>query len=513
VRLRAGLWLLASSLGLALAACGGGGVDAPGVVAADTTAVAAGSAAVPDLLPAFHLAAVSPAEPADTDADGQGLSAYQAATTVDVPPRWAGVQTAGLTPEDIAGFGRLSNALAAVTVRPQAATAAVTVFTPAQIRAAYGMPPLPTSWVGLPAATAANFGAGQTVYVVDAYDHPNVLADLNAFSAKFGLPTCAVLTVASSSRLPLAAPGAASGCSFAKVTATLAGTLSPAAVAYNAGWATEIALDVQWVHATAPLARIVLVEAASASLDSLYGAIRLANAMGPGAVSMSFGAPEGSWTASYDAAFTAAGMSYFAATGDAGASVQWPAVSAGVTAVSGTSLSYGGSGNRSEVVWSGTGGGVSAYTPMPAYQASVAVPGQPLAKAGTAAMRRRGVADVAFNANPNTGQYIAFTAPGAKLPSWYVAGGTSLATPQWAGLAAVANAQRAGYGKAPLTLFNAVLYPKVAAVVAAYAQAFLDIRSGSDGSCGTCAAGPAYDLPTGLGTPTVAGLLPLLVAN
>ena len=137
---------------------------------------------------------------------------------------------------------------------------------------------------------------------------------------------------------------------------------------YNSGWATEIALDVQWSHATAPLARVILIEAPDASLSSLVGAIDLADSMGPGIVSMSFGSAEGSWTASADPAFGAASMTYLGAAGDSGAGVEWPAVSAHVVAVGGSTLTYTGSGARSEVVWSGTGGGISAYVPAPAYQ-------------------------------------------------------------------------------------------------------------------------------------------------
>jgi subtilase family serine protease len=92
-------------------------------------------------------------------------------------------------------------------------------------------------------------------------------------------------------------------------------------------WATEIALDVQWAHATAPLARIVLIEAPSASVNDLLGAINLANAMGPGVVSMSFGAPEGDWVVSIDSAFSAADMTYVAAAGDSGKGVSWPSSS------------------------------------------------------------------------------------------------------------------------------------------------------------------------------------------
>jgi subtilase family serine protease len=171
------------------------------------------------------------------------------------------------------------------------------------------------------------------------------------------------------------------------------------APAYDAGWATEITLDVQWAHATAPLARIVLIEAPDASLNSLLGAVKLANTMGPGIVSMSFGAPEGNWTSSVDSVFTGAGMTYLAATGDSGAAVSWPSVSSNVVAVGGTTLTYTGTGTRSEVGWTGTGGGISAYTATPSYQNNT-VP-------GLGSVPHRAVADVAFNADPASGQYVA----------------------------------------------------------------------------------------------------------
>ena len=95
----------------------------------------------------------------------------------------------------------------------------------------------------------------------------------------------------------------------------------------------------------------MLIEAANASISELGGAIALANAMGPGVVSMSFGAAEGSWTPGQDSLFGATGMSYLASTGDNGSQVNWPSVSAKVLAVGGTTLTWSGSGTRSETVW------------------------------------------------------------------------------------------------------------------------------------------------------------------
>ncbi|MEI8155990.1 MAG: S53 family peptidase [Burkholderiales bacterium] len=272
--------------------------------------------------------------------------------------------------------------------------------------------------------------------------------------------------------------------------------------AYNSGWATEAALDVQWAHATAPMARIVLIEAVDPTQNSLLGAIKLANSMGNGIVSMSFGASEGSWTTSVDSVFTGSNMTYLAATGDSGAAVNWPAVSPNVVAVGGTTLTYSGTGTRSEVSWSGTGGGTSTFTPTPSYQTS-AVPG--LAPSG-----RRSVADVAFNADPSTGQYVATIAPGSTSVSWLSAGGTSLSTPQWAGLIAVANATRVLSGKPSLGAPHSVLYGQIGAVAGNYVSAFADITRGTDGACSTCTAKAGYDTLSGLGTPNVSNLLAIL---
>lgn len=384
---------------------------------------------------------------------------------------------------------------------PMGATTVAATYTPAQIRAAYGFPALPASMAGLSPAQAAQLGAGQTIYIVDAMHNPNAAAELAAFNSRFGLPACTTVAIPVTAALPLAA-APTTGCTFSVVYNTTSGALTSAAPAYDAGWATEISLDVQWAHATAPLARIILIEAASAGGNDLMGAIQLANRMGPGAVSMSFGGMEGSWTASVDSIFTGANMTYLAASGDNGASVSWPAVSPRVLAVGGTSLTYTGTGNRSEITWSGTGGGTSIYTPAPTYQTS-SVPGM-----GSTAFRR--VSDVSFNADPATGQYVAVIPPGATAAQWKSVGGTSLSTPQWAGLLAIGNATRALSGKSALATPHAILYGQVASTPGSYASAFADITTGADGSCSTCFARVGFDNPTGLGTPNVSNLVSLL---
>jgi hypothetical protein len=94
---------------------------------------------------------------------------------------------------------------------------------------------------GLTAAQAAQLGAGQTIYIVDAYHDPNVAAELAAFNQKFGLPGCTAKTLAATSTLPLAAP-ATNACELVLAYNTASGTLTGTAPAYNSGWATEITL-------------------------------------------------------------------------------------------------------------------------------------------------------------------------------------------------------------------------------------------------------------------------------
>ncbi|MFZ6775780.1 putative Ig domain-containing protein [Undibacterium sp. Ji83W] len=513
------MWLSFFLTASVMTACGG---DSPqvsnSVVALPPAEVATGvttlEVTVPVLPPdvaiqntqaTFHLAPLLLDAPADIDATDSNRSARMPVAMQAIPREWQGVRGRGLTVSAIRSLPRPQLtpppiAAGQIDVLPSAGTGVVSTYTPAQIRAAYGLPTLPASMNNLTAAQAALLGAGQTIYIVNARHDPNIVAELNAFNQKFGLPACTVKSIASSTVLPLAT-ASTSVCEFSVVYSTSAGGMSSSAPAYDSGWATEIALDVQWAHASAPLARIILIETADASMSNMVGGIRLANAMGPGVVSMSFGSTEGSWTAGVENTFTTAKMTYLAASGDSGPEVEWPAVSPNVVAVGGTSLTYSG-GSRTEVAWSNTGGGVSAYTATPAYQ-NTAVPGM-------GAPARRTVADVSMNSDPNTGQYVAIMTPGSSTVNWVSAGGTSLATPQWAGIIAVANATLVQAGKAVLGAPHTVLYNKIASVPGSYASAFADVAKGSNGSCASCTAKVGHDQLTGLGTPNVSNLLSAL---
>ncbi|MYN27273.1 S53 family peptidase [Duganella levis] len=501
-----------------LSACGGSTTDSTAntaqlqaaPLATATTILQLDPATLPEAdaqqlaVPAFHMAPVLLETPTDAAADAAAPATVHTQT---VPTEFRGISSRRLTLQGLRQVQAARSLSAAdsasstdSSAAPLATTTTVATYTPAQIRAAYGLPTLPASYTGLTAAQAAQLGAGQTIYIVDAQHNPNVAAELSAFNTKFSLPACTTKTVATTASLPLAT-ASSSACELSVVYSTAAGGMTATAPTYDSGWATEIALDVQWAHATAPLARIVLIEASSSSYNNLLGGIKLANAMGPGIVSMSFGGSESSGTSSAESAFAASGMTYLAATGDSGAAVSWPSSSAKVLAVGGTTLTYTG-GTRSEVVWSSTGGGVSAYVATPSYQ-STAVPGM-----GSAV--RRTVADVAFNADPNSGQYVAVIASGSTTVKWASVGGTSLATPQWAGLIAVSNALRAVNGKAALGAPHVALYTNISTVPGTYASTFADITKGSHGTCSACSGEVGYDQATGLGTPNATALLSTL---
>lgn len=449
--------------------------------------------------PAFHAAPVILDPPDFAAAD----SAIAEPHRQNVSAELAALSTRHLTVQalDRARREGIADAAAPGAASPMAAGASVVTYNPSQFRAAYGYPALTAPGTALTAAQAAQLGAGQTIYIIDAYDDPNAAAELSAFNQSFGLTSCSSKSIPAQAPLPLS-PASTTGCSLSVVYATPAGGMTATQPAFNSMWATESALDVQWAHATAPLARIILIETADASLASFSGAISLANRMGPGVVSMSWGATEGGYTAAYESFFSAPNMTYVAAAGDSGAGVSWPAVSPHVIAVGGTTLTWNGSGTRSEVVWGGTGGGISQFTPAPSYQSG--------SLQGPLAGSFRAVSDVALNADPATGEYVAVMLPGNTTVNWLSVGGTSLGSPQWAATLAIANALRAQLQLPLVGIPHFLLYTQIGANSGTYSNAFLDITQGADGSCTTCSATAGYDLPTGLGTPNASVLFAAL---
>jgi subtilase family serine protease len=342
-------------------------------------------------------------------------------------------------------------------------------FTPTQIRHAYGFDKV------------ANQGAGQTIGIVDAYDDANAETDLAVFSKKFGLPACST----------------ANGC-FLKVYQT---SRKPAA---NANWAVEVSLDVQWAHAIAPQAKIVLVEASTNNLSDLLASVDVAVRHGASAVSMSWTSGEISGERNLDNHFVSSGVTFVAASGDTGFGVAYPAASPDVVAVGGTSLQLDSKGNySSETAWSGSGGGQSIYEFEPLMQAQFPIPDD--------SRGMRGTPDVAYNSNPGTGYAIYDSVGISGATGWFQVGGTSAAAPQWAALVVIANSMRAVQRKTNLTSANGALYTSAKG---RQVNNFNAVVSGTNGSCGQmCDAGAGFDYVTGLGTPQAAGLIQALVAK
>lgn len=330
----------------------------------------------------------------------------------------------------------------------------------AQLQDAYGL-----------SNAASTDGDGVTVAIVDAYDDPNALNDLQTYRAHEGLPpmsTCAV------SGNTLSSPG---GPCFAKVNQ------SGTAGSYPTGstsWGQEISLDVDMVSAICPNCNILLVEADSSSLANLGSAVNTAAAFKPASIGNSYGAAEFNGEAAYASTYyDHPGIAVTVAAGDNGYGAEFPAAANTVIAVGGTTLQHASTG-WSQTVWSGTGSGCSAYIAKPSWQTD------------TGCLNRT-VGDVAADADPNTGVNVYDT---YGQTGWLVFGGTSAST-QIIG---------AVYGLADNGASNASgLYSNTSTLY--------DVTSGSNGSCTghghntntslayLCNGEPGYDGPTGTGTP------------
>jgi len=327
-------------------------------------------------------------------------------------------------------------------------------YGPAQFRTAYSLPS------GAPAP--------QTIAIVDAYDSPSIAADLNAYSAAFGLPQCTT----------------ANPC-FRKVNQNGVAGSYPRK---DAGWALEIALDVEVAHAICPNCTILLVEAGSNSFSNLTAAVNTAARLGATQISNSYGGGEWSGETSVTA-YNHPGIAITASSGDNGYGAEFPAADPHVVAVGGTTLTLGaGDAWAGETVWSGAGSGCSAYASAQAWQTSLGA--WSLTGCGT----KRAIADVAADADPATGAAVYDTTTYQGRSGWFKVGGTSLSAPLIAGVYALAgNAAGAAY-PATLTYANR--------------SALHDVTSGSNGTCSyvrMCKGLAGYDGPTGLGTPNGVG--------
>ncbi len=310
-------------------------------------------------------------------------------------------------------------------------------MTPSEIKSIYNLP---------------STGGHGTIALIGAYDDATMEADLAAFDTQFGLPACTTKN----------------GC-FEKHKMSSTETS-------DSGWALETTLDVEWAHAIAPKAKILLVEATTPSGANLLKAIDYAVGRSDVvAISMSWGGAEFPEEVSLDSHFAKSKALFFASSGDNGTGASWPASSPYVIGVGGTTLALNSDGSvKKETAWSGSGGGISAYEKAPAFQT-----GYSIAKSGG----MRAIPDVSYDADPASGFPI------VRLGVWRTVGGTSDAAPQWAAISTL------GTGASNSNFYT----DKASANTSAY---FRDITSGTNGSCGyLCDARKHYDYVTGLGSP------------
>ncbi len=340
-------------------------------------------------------------------------------------------------------------------IHPMSATGPVSLI-PKQIQHAYGFDQL--------AAPGAynSLGAGQTIAIVVAYGSATIQSDLNTFCAQYGLPTTTVQIA-----YPTGVPSVR-----------------------DPGWALETALDVEWAHAIAPGATILLVVANTASFGNLLSCVDYA-ANRARQVSMSWGAPEFFYERYYDYHFSnKSGVTFTASSGDNGAGVEWPAASPYVTSVGGTTLYLDSSNNLiSETAWSGSGGGISSYEFEPSCQYAWQSSGH------------RSVPDVSYDGDPNSGMAVYDSTAYQGYTGWWTVGGTSAGAPQWAALVAIANAGRS----TALGQVDAKLYSL--STGASYSTCYDDVLTGNNGGY---SAGGGYDLVTGLGSPLAGHMVPAL---
>lgn len=346
-------------------------------------------------------------------------------------------------------------------------------FTPSQIETAYGF-----NQITFDGGSVTGNGAAQTIALIEVDNDTTLNTDLSTFDSTFGLPAPPSLSIVGET----------------------GGAPPSTPVVGDEGY--ETALDVEWAHALAPAANILVVEANSAGDADLDSAVTEAKSVsGVSVVSISYTRPEfdsdNGLRGLYNTAKGAPGITFVSAAGDY-AETMHPAASPNVVGVGGTSLTLNPDNTyNSETVWNNssgtTGGGPSSVFSEPAYQEGVQQSGA------------RETPDVAFDADPDTGLDIYFDG------SYYAIGGTSAGAPAWAALFAIADQGRALNDLGPLSSNTQTLQMLYAlANTPYYNQAFNDITAGSNGYY---SAQTGYDEVTGLGSPKAGFLAQYLAGN
>ena len=310
-----------------------------------------------------------------------------------------------------------------------------------------------------PADWRATYGGGQSVTkiaIVTAYDDPLLFNDLTTYARTFGLPPPHICT------------GSVQLSCLKKLNQHGEDTLPPS----NSSWSVETSLDTETIYGLCPGCRISIIEASSPSITSLTAAVDAAVATGATVVSNSYGGPEFAAETTMDDHYNKPGITMVVSSGDSGYTTNYPAASAAVLAVGGTSLQLTRGRVAHETAWAGSGSGCGLYEPKPTWQSDNRC-------------SHRAIADIAADADPATGAAI-YDSYGREGRGWLTLGGTSLAAPLISGL--LANSGRSGN---PL----ARLYQQPSLV--------RDITEGVNGNCRSylCHGQPGYDGPTGLGVP------------
>ena len=369
-------------------------------------------------------------------------------------------------------------------------------YTPVQYRTAYSLNPLYKQRIT---------GAGRTIVIVDSFGSPSIARDLKTFDAQFGFPD-PHLKIQQFGRVP----------PFDPTNSTMV------------GWAFETTLDVEYAHSIAPGAKIVLAETPVAEVEGTSGFPQMMNAeralinRGVGdVISQSFGATENTFPGFSQGNFSSLlGLRYafkdalahhvtvVAGSGDTGATNfesdaatlypfrvnSWPSSDPLVTSVGGTMLDLGNNGSRlsPDAVWNdgagAGGGGRSAVFGRPFFQARVA----------SVVGSHRGTPDISMTAAVNGAAWIYGSFLGTGEPGWSLVGGTSEATPIFAGVVVLAD-QLAGHR---LGWINPDLYLLGALSTHRARTGIVDVTTGNNTFAGVTGfdATPGYDLASGWGT-------------
>lgn len=419
---------------------------------------------------------------------------------------------------------------ACTTPAPVFHSASFHCYTPSDIYKAYGVDTLHT--------TDGLTGKGETIVIVDAYGSPTALSDLQTFSTTFGLPK-PNLTIFYPSGTP---------------------TPSKSMHGVQLGWAEETSLDLQWAHAIAPDANLVLVASNPAETEgvqgfpSMFKGEQFAISQYPGAViSQSFAATEQSFHSAADAQVAkfdkvyqqavANRVTVLGSSGDTGTAnvdkqlrvfpfptVNWPSSDPLVTSAGDTWLQSGWTwnptsptdlsflttpGSRTEAVWNepyraiAGGGGRSVLFSTPAFQSGIS---------SSLLQGSRGLPDVSWNAAVNGGVLV-FTSFSGLRVGWHIIGGTSAASPQLAGLIALTNQLADSLGKPHVGYLNPLLYKLSASdftdiVPQTFGPGAVTLADNSQFGSGIpgMAVTTGYDLATGFGSPKADSFVPDLEA-